>query len=232
MSAVFGPTIQGEGKSSGREVMFVRLSMCNLHCIWCDTPYTWNWTGTRYKHPLKFDKSAEMHEMSVDTILEQLQQSDCKSVVISGGEPLLQQVELIDLVSKLKFLGYWVEVETNGTIILLNEFVRLVDQFNCSPKLSNSGDPYKLRVRHEPLRAFVASGKTNFKFVITCDEDIAEVLMLVQMFKMQDVYLMPEGITKDKLEANEVKVRLLCQQYGFTFSQRIHITQLGGGRLV
>ena len=42
VNEIFGPTIQGEGRSAGMPTMFVRLSGCNLACIWCDTPYCFN----------------------------------------------------------------------------------------------------------------------------------------------------------------------------------------------
>ena len=42
ISEIFGPTIQGEGKSIGQTASFIRLGGCNLHCVWCDTPYTWD----------------------------------------------------------------------------------------------------------------------------------------------------------------------------------------------
>jgi len=224
MSAVFGPTIQGEGKSLGLEVMFIRLSMCNLHCVWCDTPYTWNWK--------QFDKSKEIIEMSINEIVEQLQKSEVKAVVISGGEPFLQQKELITLIHTLKLLGYWVEIETNGTIVPTSEFVRLIDQINCSPKLANSGDPFNLRIKEKALQVLVQSGKANFKFVVSTDDDIQEIVQLVRTHKMQEVYLMPEGITKEALQQKEQQVKTLCQVHGFHFTQRLHIIELGGGRLV
>lgn len=232
MSSVFGPTIQGEGKSSGMKVMFVRLSLCNLHCIWCDTPYTWNWTGTIFKHLEKFDKNKEVKIQSVADIIAELQKHEVKAVVISGGEPMLQQKELTILVSELKQLGYWVEVETNGTIAPTTTFLSLIDQINCSPKLANSGDPYQLRTRVVPLVALATSKKANFKFVVSSDEDIPEILDLVKRFSMQEVYLMPEGITAQALTAREAQVRELCIKYGFCFTQRLHIIELGGGRYI
>jgi len=84
VNEIFGPTIQGEGKSSGMPCAFLRLSLCNLHCIWCDTPYTWNWKGTPFSHPEKFDQEKEIHIMSNEEILETLKTIDVKNLVISG----------------------------------------------------------------------------------------------------------------------------------------------------
>lgn len=224
ISAIFGPTIQGEGKSIGLRVMFVRLAACNLHCVWCDTPYTWDWS--------RFDRLKEVHHREVNSIVAQLQAYNVKAVVISGGEPLLQQKELTELVVALKRHKYWIEIETNGTMLPNTTLTTLVDQFNCSPKLENSGDAKGLRIKPDVLRALVANKKTNFKFVVSRDEDIAEILVLVHEFKMEEVYLMPEGITKEALAEKESIVKALCEEYGFKFSGRIHITKLGGGRLV
>lgn len=232
ISDIFGPTFQGEGKSIGKRVMFVRLSGCNLHCVWCDTPYTWNWMGTKFAHPNKFVREYEVHELPVEHIVGQLNQSGVKSVVISGGEPLLQQRELTSLLIALKIRRYWVEVETNGTVVPSTTITTLVDQFNCSPKLSNSGDDHSLRIKPFVLSNLAVNGKTNFKFVISRDEDIAEILILVHEYQMKEVYLMPEGTTKEALQNKTAVVKELCREYGFKFSPRIHITQLGGGRLV
>ena len=141
VNEIFGPTIQGEGASAGRPVMFLRTSFCNLRCVWCDTPYTWNWKGTDYEHPDKFDPKKEVHDMTADEIVQQIQLNgkDIKALVISGGEPMLQQSKLIDVLRPLKQDGYWVEIETNGTIAPTQEFSDLIDQINCSPKLASSG---------------------------------------------------------------------------------------------
>jgi len=141
VSEIFGPTIQGEGKTAGKPVVFLRLAGCNLACVWCDTPYTWNWIGTKFQHALKFNPKEQVKTLQMSDVLHQILEigSQVKALVISGGEPLLQQQQLIPLLEALKAQGWWIEVETNGTIVPQSSFLALVDQVNCSPKLSNSG---------------------------------------------------------------------------------------------
>ena len=229
VNEIFGPTIQGEGKSAGLEVMFVRTSTCNLACIWCDTPYTWNWKGTKFKHPDKFNKETELKEMTVIEIFTKLKELGprIRAVVISGGEPLLQQKELTDLVKLLKAEGYWVEVETNGTIIPTDEFLYFIDQINCSPKTSNSGKDNKLSMRERPeaLRKLAKSNKVYFKFVVDGEKDIEEILQLVKEYKMENVFLMPQGRTKNEQLARKSEVQFLSSSLGFLFSPRLHIEQ-------
>lgn len=233
INEIYGPVIQGEGKSTGKKVMFVRTSHCNLHCIWCDTPYTWNWTGTPFLHPDKYDKDKEVHDIEVSDVIKKLLKlgaSDVKAVVISGGEPLLQQRELVTLLFLLKEAGFWVEVETNGTIEPTARFIELIDQFNCSPKLANSTDPKCMRERANALNAIQKSGKATFKFVVSSHDDIAEILSYVETYKMNEVYLMPEGRTVDELNAHEQMARELCVRHSFTFCQRLHIIEFGNKR--
>jgi len=232
VNEIFGPTIQGEGPSQGKEVIFVRLSTCNLSCQWCDTPYTWNWIGTKFKHPDKFDKSLEVHEMDNDVILNKLAQYDCKAVVISGGEPLLQQRNLLTLIGSLCKMNYWIEVESNGTIVPEPVFLGMINQINCSPKLSNSGDSKEQRVKLKALTALVASEKVFFKFVVGNEKDIEEVWEYVNTFRIQTnrVYLMPLGKTKEELIKTTSMVRLLAQQHGFVFSSRLHVEMYGNRR--
>lgn len=216
INEIYGPVEQGEGKSTGLAVMFIRLAMCNLRCVWCDTKYTWDWQN--------FDRTKEVHEMSISQILSQLKKTDVKAVVISGGEPFLQQKQLTQLLRELKTLGYWVEIETNGTIIPTPEFVQLIDQINCSPKLANSGDLEKLRLKPLALQALQATGKANFKFVMSSQIDVFEVLQLVRKYSLKEIYLMPEGVTKEALAEKEELVKYVCQATGFKFSPRLHVT--------
>lgn len=227
VNEIYGPTIQGEGKSAGREVIFVRLAGCNLACFWCDTPYTWNWQGTKFAHKDKFEKAKEVHEMTVGDIFKQVKRlsKDVKAIVISGGEPMLQQTELTQLLAVLKANDYWVEIETNGTIAPTKEFFDLIDQINCSPKLPTSGvdNPEKKRIIKKALIALAASSKVNFKFVVTGIDDIFEISLLHKQFYFRDVYLMPEGRTAAEQRERMGLVQQLCQKYSFKFSPRLHV---------
>lgn len=226
INEIFGPTIQGEGKSVGKEVVFIRTSFCNLKCIWCDTKYAWDWT--------LYNKEKEVHIMSIERIISKLFEltgrSGCRSIVVSGGEPLLQQKQLISLFLQLRELdNYWIEIETNGTIIPNKEFYNLVDQINCSPKLANSGMSKEKRER-PALVNLAQNAKTNFKFVIGNESDCKEVLYLVDKYLMREVYLMPLGLNKEQLSKTTNLTKELCKKYSFNFTDRLHITQFGGGR--
>ena len=230
VNEIFGPTIQGEGASVGKEVTFLRLSGCNLHCVWCDTPYTWNWIGTSFAHPDKYDPKKESHEMSIEDIYEALNRIPTRALVISGGEPLIQQKQLLPLIHLLKKDGWWIEVETNGTIPIRPEFGELIDQFNCSPKLSNSGDPLKLRIRENTLRMLGQDEKVFFKFVVGSDQDVEETLKLIEEFDLVRVYLMPLGKTAEELEKTLSLTKALAEKHQLLFSPRLHVSELGGGR--
>src|SRR5262249_10950340 len=131
--------------SLGRPCTFLRLAVCNQHCSWCDTPFTWKWT--------EYDTVAEVHAMSYLDVATELQRHGAlrtKLVVISGGEPMMQQRQLWEMMADL-YHEFWhatdVEIETAGTIAPhvedgWNEWhpARWV-QYNVSPKLENSGNP-------------------------------------------------------------------------------------------
>src|SRR5205807_1713343 len=154
VSEVFGPTFQGEGPSAGRRAGFVRLGRCNLDCAWCDTPYTWDWS--------RFDPAEELHEIDVVDLVGRLDAMAVDFVVVTGGEPLLQQRRLVPLLLALNERGWRVEVETSGTLAPTDEVVGLVDQFNVSPKLANSGVALDRRRKPAVLDAFQRTGKAIF----------------------------------------------------------------------
>jgi len=227
VNEIFGPTIQGEGISVGKKVIFLRLVGCNLHCVWCDTPYTWNWKGTKYSHQEKFDPKLEIHEMAIDEILQDLLSRNLKSLVVSGGEPLLQQKELIALFKRIP--DWWIEIETNGTITPNEELLRMVNQFNCSPKLSNSGSK---RINSEALKVLSESQKVWFKFIVGSEDDILEIEEYVNQFNLTNIILMPLGKTQEELNQTRQLAKDLANQKGFTFSDRLHIVLFNSKRAV
>lgn len=239
VNEIFGPTIQGEGKSIGKKVMFLRLVGCNLYCIWCDTPYTWNWLGSKFKHREKFLQTAETKLMDTEEVLRFLFQNNIdkggntiKSLVISGGEPLIQYKALIPLITKLKKNDWWIEIETNGTIFPTVEFISLVDQINCSPKLSNSNVELKHRYKLETLKQLAALEKTYFKFVISSHEDIMEIkqMILNTGIPNERVFLMPLGINAGQLDKTRELTKNLAEELKVLFSDRQHIVLMGGKR--
>ena len=90
-------SVQGEGLLTGTPSVFVRASGCNLRCWFCDTPYA-SW-------------QPEGKDISVDEIVAQVEEWDCRHVVLSGGEPMLF-AELLPLAERLRGGGWHITVET------------------------------------------------------------------------------------------------------------------------
>lgn len=220
-------SFQGEGPSLGMPSVFLRTYGCNLACKWCDTPQTWNVVGSAFSHPDKHKRDDEKHKMSVSNITNTLRLFEERNLVITGGEPMLQQSELIELIRILKPGGWRIEIETNGTVILDEELLTMLDQINCSPKLTNSGPDNALekRIRPKALQKLANSPKTNFKFAVVGFEDMREIITLVNDYDISSsqVYLMPEGRTRKEQLARQNEIRSLCREYGYNFSPRLHI---------
>lgn len=223
VSEIFGPTIQGEGYSQGQAVVFLRLGLCNLDCSWCDTPYTWDWTG---KNGKAYDKEVELSRWPVSDILDRLRDAAGPFVdrlVISGGEPLLQQRRLTPLIDK------WngpVEIETNGTIVPSQTLIEMGVQFNCSPKLANSGILYDTRIIPEILKE-IADAYSYFKFVIDTEDDIYEVDhindTILNLHDPSRIFLMPEGTTSDRIKNKLPWVMEQAAKRGWSVSPRLHV---------
>lgn len=103
-------SLQGEGAYTGRPAVFVRLAGCNLRCVFCDT-----------KHQAYKDYTKE-------EIAREIAVYEARHIVFTGGEPSLQLDA--DTVDYFHELGYFIQVETNGTRKLPSN----VDWVTCSPK--------------------------------------------------------------------------------------------------
>ena len=226
-------TLQGEGLSLGAPAVFLRLALCNLHCQWCDTPYTWNWEGSPWQHQdgRKFSKADQILELTPAEVAEIISRFSCDRLVLTGGEPLLQQAELIKLARLLPHVRHF-EVETNGTQIPHQDFEDFPIQFNVSPKLSNSGMEEKLRLKPEALRHLAAHPDTVFKFVVCSQSDLAEVGEIRDSFGIPSnrIILMPEGRDPATLQKRSLWLADICRDHGYRFSPRLHVLLWGNKR--
>ncbi len=149
-------SLQGEGASAGKPCAFVRLSRCNLACVWCDTAYTWRFEGDNRPHRdgIDFARKANQVTLAEDDVAARIAALGQPRLVITGGEPLLQAPALARMIAALPAMR--IEVETNGTVAPPPAFDALVQQYNVSPKLAHSGNPAELALVPERLAAWAA----------------------------------------------------------------------------
>jgi 7-carboxy-7-deazaguanine synthase len=221
-------SLQGEGKLAGVPSVFVRSSGCNLRCWFCDSYHTsWEPTGAW---------------LSIDDIVDEvLSYEQADHVVFTGGEPMIHE-ESVELLDELADYGYHTTVETNGTIYR----DAAIDLASISPKLASSTptperDPKgdgEWADRHEDQRididalsALVEAYDSQLKFVVTGDEDMPEIENLVDRVREatttavpdEDVLLMPEGMTREELDAKRNSVAELAMEYGYRYTPRLHV---------
>ncbi len=193
-------SIEGEGIEIGRPEVFVRLSGCNLRCKWCDTKYA-----------LKNGK-----EMSVEDIIQEVGKYPCKNVSITGGEPLLQRKELLELVKRFKDLGYWIQINTNGTIFD-EEIFRLVDLISMDCKCPSSRMKSDFEVIRKTKELF--DPKTQFKFIISDKRDYEYAKNVVLSLNALNVVFQPEWKNRkftrklvDLVKKDGLKLKVILQQ--------------------
>jgi 7-carboxy-7-deazaguanine synthase len=147
-------SIQGESTYAGMPCAFVRLTGCNLRCSWCDSEYTF--TGG--------------HRMATEEVLKEVEQLSPEGglVEITGGEPMLQEREVLPLMQRLLESGYRVLLETSGERPLERVPKRVVKIVDV--KCPNSGEPNTFHMENlEVLEAhdevkFVLSDRTDYEF--------------------------------------------------------------------
>ena len=217
-------SLQGEGVNTGAPSVFLRLATCNLACAWCDTRYTWDWAN--------YDYAQEVVNLEAEQVEERIRKFECSRLIITGGEPLLQQAELAPLAASLKNDGFHLEIETNGTVAPQADLQRHVDQWNVSPKLESSGNARERREQRPAMDALAHLPNAYFKFVVTEPEDVAEVCALRDAYRLPNrrIILMPEGVTAETIQRRSPWVAESCTKEGFRFSTRLHILLWGDQR--
>jgi len=198
-------SLQGEGARCGTPAVFLRLAGCNLACKWCDTKHSWG-NGIL---------------CSTGDVASLIQDFNCHSLVITGGEPLLQQAALSRLLALLP-AGMHVEIETNGTLCPTPELEQRINQWNISPKLIHSGNPRDKALKPEVLAHFATLPQAWFKFVVQGEEDWPAIEAL--NLPPQRIILMPCATTRAALENARPAVVDMCLRHRVRLGDRLHLT--------
>ncbi|MGC3966799.1 MAG: 7-carboxy-7-deazaguanine synthase QueE [Pirellulales bacterium] len=218
-------SLQGEGRLTGVESVFVRAAGCNLRCWFCDTPYT-SW-------------APEGEDFSVDEILAQVEHFGSEHIVLTGGEPMLF-AELVPLTEQLHRLRKHITIETAGTLYL----PVACDLMSISPKLANSTPSPERdarwsrrheRSRHVPevVRRLTSEFPHQLKFVVDTADDLGDMEQYLAEFpevRRRDVWLMPQGVDTYELTKRAQWLEPYARENGYRFCPRRHIEWFGAVR--
>lgn len=216
---------QGEGKLTGVESFFVRTSGCNLRCWFCDTPYaSWNPEGDRH---------------SIDQIIDAIERSGLRHVVLTGGEPLLPG-GIVELCQRIRNIGLHITIETAGTI----DRELPCNLMSISPKLATStpdsiehprwaGLHATRRMPIDVMRRLIDRAEEfQVKFVIGSPTDYDECVDIIERLQIasSDVWIMPQGTTNEAMDAASNWLAPWCERQGYQYCDRMQIRWYGNRR--
>ena len=195
-------SIQGESTSAGKPCVFVRLTYCNLRCTYCDTEYAFY----------------EGKEMSVQQVIDEVGKFDCKLVEVTGGEPLVQFDECLELMKRLSDLGYEVMIETGGSISIkdIDPRVKIIMDLKCPSSEMEKKNLYEnvQYLKQTDELKFVIGNREDYEWTINQMKkynlsDKCEILFSPVFGKLEPVELV-NWILEDKLD-----VRFQLQMHKF-----------------
>ena len=192
-------SIQGEGRQVGVPTTFVRLFGCNLRCTWCDSMYA--------------VEGKDYSLLSIDTVINRIEEINCQNICVTGGEPLLQQRALVQLVDRLLQRNFNILLETAGHIepdeIFKNK--KVVISMDCKCPSSKMDDKININILKKLQK------KDQIKFVIKDKEDYgyAKKIVIKEQFQakivFQPVYGTPISLIADLVLKDNLPVRVLPQ---------------------
>jgi 7-carboxy-7-deazaguanine synthase len=211
-------SLQGEGLLAGMPAFFIRISGCNLHCIWCDTPYASRPT----EPPLAY---------SLDTVMSMLREhASIQHVVVTGGEPMLC-ADLPALTEALATANRHITIETNGTLLPGSV---TCDLASLSPKLPGSQPDGKDAIDVSILNAWCDSFPCQLKFVVGSDDDVtaaeAVITALTHPPPPEQIFLMPCAVTEEEQLALTPWLTSVCRETGLRYGHRLQLTLYGNQR--
>ena len=151
-------SISGESLYAGYVTTFIRAYGCNINCSYCDSSYSC--AGSDYK------------EMSIDEIISEVEKLECKRIVFTGGEPLIQK-DALDLVKALLNLNYFVEIETNGAVDI-SDIIGLHSD-KCIVTMDWKCPSSNMNSRMISQNLAMLRGCDVLKFVVGSEQDLDEM---------------------------------------------------------
>ena len=198
-------SLQGEGSLAGVPSVFIRLAGCPLRCKWCDTKYAWA------------EDAGE--DFTIEQIIQSVQKFDCDSVVITGGEPMINN-GLAELAVKLKYAKKHITIETAGIVFVTDIPCNLM---SISPKLNNAEAG---RLEPGVIHKLIDNYDYQLKFVIENESDIYEINELLAQLDGVDkkrVMLMPQAKSRSEYIVRAPVVAEICKKNGFAFCPRLQV---------
>ena len=138
---------------------------------------------------------------------------------------MLQQKNLLPLLNNLKKKDFYIEIETNGTILPDPDIVGSVDHWSVAPKLQNSGNSIRLREIPQAYNFFTCVPNSHFKYTVGNERDLEEVQGIIQKYGVmpERTFLMPQAQDRDSLLEQSLWLVELCKSNGYLFSTRLQI---------
>lgn len=193
----------------------------------CDSTSQWLWRGVEQDPQYLIDrwKEQEVYDDIMNGTIH---------VIWTGGEPTIKrnQEAIVKFHNYLHDIGetrlsdIYNEIETNGTVVIDAPLFGIIDQINCSPKLSNSGMSEKQRIVPSAIKRIMEHHNYQFKFVISTEDDVKELFRdFVEPFNipLRNVVCMPGLDDADNFEERTQFCLEMAKKYRFTGLTRLHI---------
>lgn len=254
-------SVQGEGRYRGKPSLFFRTAGCNYICGGISAVEEHE--GGEFERQVEgmaqnmadeendgewvcdtIEEWMDGSQMTVEEIYEHWEEEgwtehidEGAHIILTGGEPMVQQDNLVDLLDYVEEQGHdpFVEVETNGSIYPDEEMREHVNQYNLSPKLTNAGMKKEFVYHPENMRRFnqlneVPGKNADWKFVVNSTDDWQEIQEdYLDEFDIDNdnVYLMPAGQNDEDLGYSRADVAELVKEHDVNYTDRDQVVIWG-----
>jgi len=232
MSRAFTNTLLKEQSLADGEIFKGDLELEGKASWTCDSTSQWLWRGEDKEFQYLIDRWKE------EGVYDDINRGTVH-IIWTGGEPTIKgHQEAI-----VNFNNHWgnimsqgtswheftpfQEIETNGTIVIDLPLFNILDQINCSPKLSNSGMTEKQRIVPAAIKRIMEHNNYQFKFVISTEDDIKEMFRdFVEPFNipLKNIVCMPGLDSQTDFHERTQFVMEMAKKYKFRGMSRMHIS--------